>query len=74
MAGMTPNGYMREVGQRARVRRRSLGIDQQTLAELAGVSRKSVSEIERGKATIQMDVLIRVLVVLGLTLEVRDDR
>ena len=74
MTGMTPNGYMGEVGQRTRTRRRSLSIDQQTLADLAGVSRKSVSEIERGKATIQMDVLIRVLNVLGLTLEVRDDR
>ena len=74
MAGMTPNGYMGEVGQRTRMRWRSLSVDQQTLADLAGVSRKSVSEIERGKATIQMDVLIRVLNVLGLTLEVRDDR
>jgi len=74
MDGMTPNSYMAEVGQRTRMRRRSLSIDQQTLADLAGVSRKSVSEIERGKATIQMDVLIRVLNVLGLTLEVRDDR
>jgi len=74
MDGMTPNSYMAEVGQRTRMRRRSLSIDQQTLADLAGVSRKSVSEIERGKATIQMDVLIRVLNVLGLTLEVRNDR
>lgn len=74
MTRMTPNGYMKDVGQRTRMRRRSLSIDQQTLADLAGVSRKSVSEIERGKATIQMDILIRVLNVLGLTLEVRDDR
>jgi len=74
MTAMTPNSYMEDVGQRTRMRRRSLSIDQQTLADLAGVSRKSVSEIERGKATIQMDVLIRVLNVLGLTLEVRDDR
>ena len=71
---MAPTSYMEEVGQRTRMRRRSLSIDQQTLADLAGVSRKSVSEIERGKATIQMDILIRVLNVLGLTLEVRDDR
>ena len=74
MVGMTPNSYMEEVGQRTRARRRSLGIDQQTIADLAGVSRKSVSEIERGKSTIQMDVLIRVLTALGLTLDVRDDR
>ncbi len=74
MADMTPNGYMDVVGGQVRSRRRALRIDQQTLANLAGVSRKSVSEIERGKATIRMDVLVAVLDALGLILEVRDAR
>ena len=71
---MIPNGYMSEVGEALRLRRRALRIDQQTLANLASVSRKSVSEIERGKSTIRMDVLLAVLTAAGLTLELRDAR
>ncbi len=74
LTDMTPNDYMDVVGGQVRARRKALRIDQQTLADLAGVSRKSVSEIERGKATIRMDVLVAVLDGLGLTLEVRDAR
>jgi y4mF family transcriptional regulator len=71
---MASNGYMDVVGRQVRARRKALRINQQTLADLAGVSRKSVSEIERGKATVRMDVLVAVLGALGLTLEVRDAR
>ena len=67
---MTPIGYMDQIGRIARARRKQLGIDQETAARLAGVSRKSVSEIERGKPTVRFDVLVRVLDVLGLKLEV----
>jgi y4mF family transcriptional regulator len=61
---------MDQIGKIARARRKQLGIDQETAARLAGVSRKSVSEIERGKPTVRFDVLVRVLDVLGLKLEV----
>lgn len=74
MPDMAPNGYTDVIGGQVHARRKALRIDQQTLADLAGVSRKSVSEIERGKATIRMDVLVAVLDGLGLTLEVRDAR
>ena len=72
MSPMVSNGYMDMLGGQVRARRKALRTSQQTLADLAGVSRKSVSEIERGKATIRMDVLVAVLDALGLTLEVRD--
>lgn len=58
------------LGSAIRRRRRSLGIDQETLTSLAGVSRKLVSEIERGKPTVRLDGLIRVLEALGLRLEI----
>ncbi|MEX1004230.1 MAG: helix-turn-helix domain-containing protein [Acidimicrobiia bacterium] len=67
---MTPNGYMDEIAVVIRRRRRELGIDQETTAQLAGVSRKSVSEIERGKRTVRLDVLMRVVDVLGLRMEI----
>ena len=67
---MTPISYMETIGRTVRQRRRDLGIDQATVAALAGVSRKVVSEIERGKPTIRIDVLTKVLETLGLHLEV----
>ncbi|MGF1668297.1 MAG: type II toxin-antitoxin system Y4mF family antitoxin [Acidimicrobiia bacterium] len=63
-------GYNEVLGNAIRERRRSLGVDQETLASIAGVSRKLVSEIERGKPTVRLDGLIRVLEALGLRLEI----
>lgn len=74
MGCMKPNGYMDGVGAIVRRRRKLLRIDQQTVADLAGVSRKLVSNIERGKPTVRMDVLLDVLAAVGLTLEVVDAR
>jgi len=67
---MSPISCMESVGRTVRQRRRALGIPQATVAELSGVSRKAVSEIERGKPTIRIDVLVRVLETLGLRMEV----
>ena len=62
--------YMAAIGSEIRERRKALGITQQTVAELAGVSRRLVSEIERGRPTVRVDVLGRVVGVLGLELGV----
>lgn len=70
MKHMTPIGYTHGVGEAIRNRRRALGIDQETVASLAGVSRKLVSEVERGKPTVRLDGVLRILDVLGLRLEV----
>lgn len=71
---MTSNGYMKGIGSIVRQRRKAFGLDQATVAELAGVSRKLVSDLERGKETIQVDKLVAVLNSLGLSLEVTHDR
>lgn len=63
---MTPNGYMESVAAAVRSRRHRLGVDQETVARLAGVSRKAVSEIERAKPTMRVDVLVKVLDAVGL--------
>ena len=62
------------LGGVVRARRRDLGLSQVDLAELAGVAVKTVYEIERGKATTQIDVLCRVLDVLGMRLTAVRDR
>lgn len=52
-------------------RRRALGLRQQDLAELAGVSIRFVGELEHGKQTARLDKLQAVLDVLGLTIELK---
>jgi len=51
-------------------RRADLGLTQREVAELTGVSRRTVQELERGASTVGLDVLLRVLDALGLTLAV----
>jgi transcriptional regulator with XRE-family HTH domain len=47
-------------------RRRELGLSQAQLAERAGVSRKWLSEFERGKSTAELGLVLRVLESLDL--------
>jgi y4mF family transcriptional regulator len=53
------------VGQFVRARRRSNKMTQRQLGELAGVGTRAVSELERGKPTLRMDIVNRVLEVFG---------
>lgn len=55
-------------------RRKRLGTSQQEVADLAGISVRALSSLERGKPTIRLDTLVPVLEVLGLELRttVRD--
>jgi transcriptional regulator with XRE-family HTH domain len=52
-------------------RRRVLGISQQDLAEMAGISLATVKDIERGVANPSMKTVARILEVLGLEMEFR---
>jgi len=49
-----------------RQRRRELGITQQDLADLAGVSVRFLRELEGGKQSIQLNAFLAVLDALGL--------
>jgi HTH-type transcriptional regulator / antitoxin HipB len=51
-------------------RRRELGLSQAQLAERAGVSRKWLSEFERGKSTAELGLVLRLLDELDLTVTV----
>jgi y4mF family transcriptional regulator len=53
------------VAKFVRTRRQANRLSQRELAELAGVGTRLVSELERGKPTIRMDVVNRVLAVFG---------
>lgn len=69
-----PNSRRRaqEIGRQARQARVELGLRQDELAVAAGVSTRAVHQIEHGKATGRLDVLSRVLDVLGLELRVAE--
>jgi y4mF family transcriptional regulator len=54
-----------------RRRRVTLGLRQDELADLAGVSERFVYALESGKRSVQMDKVAAVLAALGLHLEVR---
>lgn len=49
-------------------RRRAIGLTQRDLADLAAVSVDSVHAVERGKPSVQLEVLLAVLDALGLAL------
>lgn len=48
--------------------RAAFGLDQQTTADLAGVSVRFLRSVEKGKRSVQYDHLVAVLDVLGLAL------
>lgn len=61
---------MASIAARVRDRRRALGLTQQDLADLAGVSERFVRFVEQGKPSVRLDALSAVLGALGLSLVV----
>ena len=62
---------MQTLGSQIRTRRRTLKLTQQELADLAEVSSHFVLEVEKGKESIRLDKLTKILKVLGLNLELK---
>ena len=59
----------KEIGNAVKERRKKLGVNQQTLAELAGVAVNTVVAIERGEGNPQLATLLIILDTLGLQLD-----
>ena len=60
------------IGRFIRERRKANGMTQPALGELAGVGTRFISELERGKPTLRMDAVNRVLAVFGKILGIAD--
>lgn len=60
-----------EIGAEIRRRRRRLRLTQQDTADLAGVNRRLVSEVERGRAAVTLRRLIAICDAVGLELACR---
>lgn len=59
-----------EIGSTIRERRKKLGVNQQTLADLAGVAVNTIVAIERGEGNPQLLTMLAVLDTLGLQMSV----
>lgn len=70
-ARSSPAPALARLGEHVRASRRAMGLTQQELADLAGVSDATVRQIERGTGRGTLTSLLAVLGVLGLELEVR---
>ena len=64
---MGDNEFLKEMGQRIMVRRKSLRMTQEELAERLGVSTQMISNLELGKKAIRPENLAKVCTVLELS-------
>ena len=63
-----------EIGIVIRERRKKLGINQQTLADLASVAVNTVVAIERGEGNPQLTTLLTIINTLGLQMDINIKR
>ena len=57
------------IGQTIKQRRKELGITQPDLAELAGVSKNTLYQLERGQGNPSLDIITKLAEVLGMELK-----
>ena len=76
MSTPTPHAFDRasELGALVTARRKNLGLRQEDLADLAGVSHRFVQAVEAGKETVRLDKLLPVLHALGWRLALHELR
>lgn len=63
-----------DLGSAVRRARRDRRLRQEDVALSAGTGARFVGELERGKPTVQLDAMLRVMQSLGIALEVDDGR
>ena len=59
------------IGRAVRARRKAMGLRQAELAGICGVGNRFVSELENGKATVELGRALRVFESLGLSVDLR---
>ena len=58
------DGHLTRIGDAIRNRRKSLGMSQETLADIAGVDRAHMGKIERGERNVTVLNLVRIAAAL----------
>ncbi|MCC7002950.1 MAG: helix-turn-helix transcriptional regulator [Gemmatimonadaceae bacterium] len=64
----------KDLGQSMRELRRGLGLTQAQLAEIVGVNRRWVLQVEQAKTSADLQTLLRALGALGAELHLRPER
>ncbi|MDO5661253.1 MAG: helix-turn-helix domain-containing protein [Brachybacterium sp.] len=67
---MAIDGLARDIGAAVHRARGEAGLTQQQLGELAGLSDRTIREIEKGSGSPGLSAVLSVITVLGLTLTV----
>ena len=60
----------KKIGMIIKERRKQLGVNQQTLSDLAGVGLNTLVAIERGEGNPQLSTLLTILDTLGLQMDI----
>lgn len=58
-----------EIAKLVQYYRKESGLSQQALAKLAGVGKTAIFDIEKGKETVQLNTLLKVLDVLNIKMK-----
>jgi len=61
---------IKEIGKITRFHRKKAGLTQQELARLAGIGKTAVFDLEKGKQSIQLDTLRKILQALNITIKI----
>jgi HTH-type transcriptional regulator / antitoxin HipB len=59
---------MQQIGEAIQFHRKQSGLSREACAQLAGVGKTAVYDIEHGKPTVQMDTVLKVLNVVNISL------
>lgn len=59
----------KHIGSIVRFHRRAAGLTQAELAKMAGVGKTVVFDVEKGKQSVQLDTLLKILSILNIRLE-----
>ncbi|MBR4926078.1 MAG: helix-turn-helix transcriptional regulator [Prevotella sp.] len=60
----------KEIGRVIKTRRQSLGVNQQTLADLSNIGINTLVAIERGQGNPKLETLLAILDTLGLQMDI----
>lgn len=60
---------MDTIGSIIRTHRKKAGFSQSKLAQMAGVGKTAVFDVEKGKRTVQLDTLLKIMRVLNISVK-----
>lgn len=62
---------IQEIGQVIKMHRKAAGLSRIKLAELAGVGKTVIFDLENGKETVQLDTMFKLFAALGIEMELK---